>query len=195
MRYNGRLNEWNDDRGFGFALIPGRADRVFVHIKAFDREQTRPVATDMLTFELHDGPKGPAAKRVRHAGTAAPDTSVRAEARRNFSLDWLLAAVLVPIQGLGTAQLPLPAWKWGVLPVAAIVAFCAYKLDKGYARQGERRTREATLLMLSIPGWVGALAAQQRYRHKSSKRGFYAVFRVIGLIQAGVIAWFLWKGI
>lgn len=194
MRFNGRLNEWNDDRGFGFALIPGRTERVFVHIKAFDRPQARPVVTDMLTFELDDGPKGPVAKRVRRAGESARAAVSGKPSRRAFLIDWTLAIVLVPLQGLGIAQWPLPAWKWALLPVAALVAFFAFNLDKGYARRGEQRTPEATLLLLSVPGWVGALAAQQLFRHKSSKQAFYGAFRAVGMIEAGVIAWFLWKG-
>ena len=78
-----------------------------------------------------------------------------------------------------------------MLPVASLVAFIAFNLDKGYARRDARRISEASLLAMSIPGWLGALAAQQLFRHKSSKTGFYYSFRAIALIQGALIAWFV----
>lgn len=195
MRFNGRLNEWNDERGFGFALVPGETERVFVHIKAFEGNPRRPEAGDMLTFERASGPKGPVARRIRHSRAEDQSRSGSATGRRAFAIDWTLAAIVLPLQMATLYQLPWPAWKWALLPVAALVAFIAFNLDKGFAHRGQRRTSEATLHLLSIPGWVGALAAQQLFRHKSSKQAFYEVFRAIGLLQAGVLGWLLWKGL
>lgn len=195
MRFNGRLNEWNDDRGFGFAFVPGQAERVFVHVKAFEGHSRRPEAGDMLTFEKASGPKGLVAKRIRHATKTRPeDESERRAGKRAFVIDWAIAAILMPLQFMVVAQLPLPGWKWAALPGAMLVAFIAFNLDKGYALRGQRRTPESTLILLSVPGWVGALVAQQLFRHKSSKQTFYNAFRALGLIEIGVIGWQLWKG-
>lgn len=194
MRFNGQLSEWNDDRGFGFALVPGQAERVFVHIKAFEGNPRRPEVRDMLTFETSAGPKGPVAKRIRHARTEDKALPVRASGRRAFIIDWAVTAVLVPLQIFAVSELQLPLWKWALLPLAALWAFIAFNWDKGAARRNERRVSEANLLLLSIPGWIGAVAAQQLFRHKSSKHSFYYKFRAIGVIQIGVITWLLWRG-
>jgi uncharacterized membrane protein YsdA (DUF1294 family) len=60
---------------------------------------------------------------------------------------------------------------------ASLLAMTVYKYDKYKARKGQWRVSEGTLHLLSlIGGWPGALIAQQRYRHKTRKMEFRAVF-------------------
>lgn len=54
-----------------------------------------------------------------------------------------------------------------------IAAFTLMGWDKDSARRGERRIPESTLLTLAaIGGSVGAVAAQQAFRHKTRKQPF-----------------------
>lgn len=191
MRYNGELVEWNDARGFGFARIPGSNERIFVHIKAFEDRSLRPTLGERFTFERGMGDRGPVAKRVRRSNAAAARRPAYGTPKRRFAIDWLLGIALTALQLWAIHTAALPAWKWAVLPVASLIAFIAFNLDKGYARREARRISEASLLAMSIPGWLGALAAQQLFRHKSSKTGFYYPFRAIALIQGAAIAWFV----
>lgn len=52
MRQQGRLTEWNDDRGFGFIEPLDGGPKVFVHISAFPHDARRPLALDLVTYAL-----------------------------------------------------------------------------------------------------------------------------------------------
>ena len=52
MRFQGKVKNWNDDKGFGFVEPNGGGQRAFVHIKAFKTRARRPVTDDVITYEL-----------------------------------------------------------------------------------------------------------------------------------------------
>lgn len=71
MRYQGRITDWNDDRGYGFITPNGGGARVFLHISAFKRNQGRPVGEELVTYELvPDERKGHRAANVAYVGLA-----------------------------------------------------------------------------------------------------------------------------
>jgi uncharacterized membrane protein YsdA (DUF1294 family) len=79
--------------------------------------------------------------------------------------------------------------------VMSVVAYAAYARDKSAARAGRRRTPEKTLhLMALLGGWPGALLAQRRLRHKSSKTAFLAPFWLTVVLNLGALAWLLGAG-
>jgi cold shock CspA family protein len=81
MRNQGKITDWQDDRGFGF-ITPsvGRA-RVFVHITAFKKGQRRPCGSERVTYEVYNDPKkGPRAQNVEFYGVVQPPP--RKEGRR-----------------------------------------------------------------------------------------------------------------
>ncbi|MBP5998077.1 MAG: DUF1294 domain-containing protein [Azonexus sp.] len=104
----------------------------------------------------------------------------------------LLAALFFTFLGASTAAGKLPPMLLGLYAAASLVAFAAYALDKSAARGGRRRTPEKTLHLLALlGGWPGALVAQNRLRHKSSKTPFLAVFWATVLLNCMALGLYL----
>jgi len=76
------------------------------------------------------------------------------------------------------------------IAAVSLVAFFAFRADKQAAIRGERRTPEATLLLLAAAGGSpGAIAAQQLFRHKTRKEPFRSLLWSIATAQAAAAAW------
>lgn len=195
MSYHGRISSWKDDKGFGFIEPDGGGDAVFVHVSAFVRRDRRPEPNDAVTYNLSmdgrgrwhatgvalDGARAfPVASAVP---VASADRSVLASA---FAGSFLLFV------SLATAFGRLPVAVLGGYCMMSGLAFCAYAWDKSAARRNQWRTKESTLHLLALMGgWPGALVAQQRLRHKSSKVSFLAAFWLMVLLNCGVFVWLL----
>lgn len=212
MRFEGTLQSWNDERGFGFIAADQGGDPVFVHIKAFGPGAARPQAQQRLSFEVEPGPEGK--KRARkvqlvrpRAATAGPTTPAGKPARgaqqrspasarsAHGSARWgttslfaLPAFVLLGV-GLGVLWRP-PSWLlWWYAGLSALT-FVIYALDKSAAQSGQWRTKESTLHLLALGGgWPGALVAQQLLRHKSAKAEFRAVFWLTVLLNVAALVY------
>lgn len=71
----------------------------------------------------------------------------------------------------------------------SLITYAVYARDKTAARRGRRRAPERTLHLLALlGGWPGALLAQRRLRHKSSKTGFLAVYWLTVLLNCALLA-------
>lgn len=76
--------------------------------------------------------------------------------------------------------------------VGAITAG-VYAWDKLAATRGRRRCPESTLHLLALGGgWVGALIAQQVFRHKRAKAKFVTITWLIAGVHLGAIAMYCW---
>ena len=189
MRYLGRLQEWNDDKGFGFITPNGGGTRAFVHIKAFERAMRRPVTGDLVSYEQVTDQKGRFnASKVRFASQAAPD----------------IVKDGVPFPGMVVGMLFLVAallfWLIGKLPLIiplaysalSLITYVVYGMDKSAAQRRRFRTSEATLHLLALlGGWPGGMIAQQHLRHKSKKAEFRFVFWITVVLNLVAIAWLL----
>jgi uncharacterized membrane protein YsdA (DUF1294 family)/cold shock CspA family protein len=190
MRYQGKITNWKDDKGFGFITPNGGGNQVFVHIKSFANRQRRPVGDEVVTYELKVDAKGRAqAESVAFFGERAP-SNISPE-RRNISL--ILAATFLVFVAASAFVGKLPfAVLWLYLAGSA-VAFLAYAFDKSAARKGYWRTQESTLHFFAlVGGWPGALAAQRLLHHKSKKKPFKIVFWVTVVLNCSALAW-LWS--
>jgi len=107
MRFDGKLDKWNDDRGFGFIAPLHGGEPVFVHVSAFARDGRRPKVGEALTFEVE--PAGDGKKRavnVQRSG-AGPSRPTGPRAARTsgatrgkaFSLGRLIPALIVVALG------------------------------------------------------------------------------------------------
>lgn len=193
MRFDGKLQSWNDERGFGFIAPAEGGQEIFVHIKSFPHGTGRPVVGLPLSFEIELGPQGKKrAKSVQFVRAALGKGRRRVESPAPWTP---LRILVIPLFVLAYAVI---AAIGSVKPVvvlvyvfASIVTFLAYALDKSAATRHQWRTSESTLHGLSLAcGWPGALLAQQILRHKTSKESFLTVYWVTVLLNIGAfVAW------
>jgi len=66
MRFQGRISDWKDDRGFGFITPNGGGNRVFLHIRSFRKGEPRPAGSELVTFVVAQGEKGARAEDVAY---------------------------------------------------------------------------------------------------------------------------------
>ena len=174
MRCQGKITEWNDDRGFGFVEPDEGGRRVFVHIKSFSKRPRRPVVNDIVTYMLQTDARG----RLQASKVSFYKKPVPAICYffKNILFLFLAILFLVFVGFLAlNEKLPLMAIVYYVAICG--ITFLAYSFDKSAAEDSGWRISEDFLHILSIiGGWPGALVAQVLIRHKSKKRSFRIAF-------------------
>jgi uncharacterized membrane protein YsdA (DUF1294 family)/cold shock CspA family protein len=189
-RRYGRIEQWNDDRGFGSITPKHGGKQVFVHVSSLIDRQRRPKGNDVVTYETKQDAKGRLqATNVSFAGAkvGASKSTTRSSTRSRAML--VAGAFFVVLACLSACGL-LPQITFAVYLVASVLTFFFYFRDKSAARRGLWRTPESTLHLLALAGgWPGALIAQQVLRHKSSKQSFTVTFWATGVLNCVALAW------
>lgn len=197
MRFQGRITQWNDERGFGFVEPNGGGERVFLHIKAFASRHHRPAVDQLVKYTLaHDGRGRAQAVQAEWVDLAAMRNPTRRQVHppRSAVGHWrgVLAGIFVVLL-VGLAMLRrLPYWLVAVYGVASLATYALYAHDKTAAQAGRWRTPERTLQWSAlVGGWPGALLAQQRLHHKNRKVSFQLEFWLMISINVAALAWLL----
>lgn len=192
MRYLGHLQEWNDDKGFGFVTPNGGGTRAFVHIKAFERATRRPVMGDLVSYELTSDAQGrPNAAKIRFATQTAAKPQ-RTGGRFPGMLVGSIGLILFAAAWFARA---LPAVVPLLYAAMSLVTYVLYAMDKSSAQHNQWRIQESTLhLFAFLGGWPGALFAQDHLRHKSLKAEFRFVFWITVVLNFLALAWLLHSG-
>ena len=193
MKYQGRIQQWDDAKGYGFVEPNGGGTRAFTHIKAFKQRSRRPVNGDIIVYEVEQDRNGNhracnisllkdhKAKRLR----ANKPTSQR---KRNVIVLSIFSGALALFTLSGRLPFIVPI----VYGAVSLLTILFYGIDKSAAKKEKRRVSEAKLHILSLlGGWPGALLAQQMFKHKRSKPAFMRVYWVtvlVNLILLGLIA-------
>lgn len=191
MKLQGKVIDWNDDKGFGFVEPNGGGDRAFVHIKAFNPRSRRPINGEVITYELvREKNNRYKAENIKFArDERAANKRIKAESGFKFG-DLFIILFCV---GLSVSIIwgQLPVIVAGLYIVMSVISFIAYANDKSAAQNGRWRTKESTLHMFSVMGgWPGAYFAQIKFRHKLKKEEFKSVYRVTVLLNLGGLFWF-----
>ena len=187
MRTKGKLTSWNDDKGFGFISPIGGGKRIFIHIKAFGKLNTRPEVDELVTYALSSDKQGrPCAVNATLAG----DRVSRRTGQKEASFSVATGLFFIMIVGVSVFIGRIPLLVLAIYMVTSLLTFIMYAWDKSAARMGAWRTQESTLHLLALAGgWPGALIAQQKLRHKSRKQSFRSVFWITVFLNCGVFAW------
>lgn len=202
VRYQGKIDTWQDARGFGFIAPNGGGPPVFLHIKAFSAGGRRPMQGDIVTYVLCHGERGqPQAELVAFARPRG--TSVAAPRSPGSTAPPSTGSAIIGILGffalfaLLVVTRRLPALALALHGGMSVVAFILYGADKSAAQRGAWRTSEQTLITIGlVGGWPGALLAQGIFRHKSSKRSFQSAFRgsvALNCVMLAVVAIIGWR--
>lgn len=194
MRYQGKITAWKDDQGYGFITPNMGGDKVFVHISAFVSRRQRPALGQIITYQLASDERG------RPRANAVDFVRNRNNARRSQSsgpnrLPLALAIGFLAFVAFSVGLGKLPAFLLALYFGASLITFIVYAHDKSAARRDRWRVEENTLHLLAlIGGWPGALVAQYRLRHKSSKASFLGIFWTSVLLNTGSLVLLLTPG-
>lgn len=191
MRYQGKITTWKDEQGFGFITPNLGGPEVFAHIKSFAKQQRRPEAGQIVTYEqVRDGRGRLQATRIDFVGSSQKTRATQANGPSRLPL--AIAGIFLAFVAASTLTGKLPLAVLGLYVGASLAAFIAYAADKAAARNDRWRTKENTLHLLAlVGGWPGALVAQNRLRHKSSKTSFLIAFWTTVLLNCALLGWWL----
>jgi uncharacterized membrane protein YsdA (DUF1294 family)/cold shock CspA family protein len=187
MRKNGKITSWDDERGFGFISSPSRDSKTFVHIKAFRNRERRPAIGDTVTYnESKDGRGRICAVEV---DLLERDSETRGK-NGGIPLSFIFLFIYFAVVTSSIAEERLPAGIMLVYIPISILTYLVYAEDKSASQTGRWRTSELLLHLLSIAGgWPGAIVAQERLRHKSSKRSFRNIFWITVALNSAGLFW------
>lgn len=169
----GKIAVWNEAKGFGWVECDG--ERLFFHSREFAGVRGKLAVGEELRFVRGTDIKGRPCARLPE-GEAAGRVSGKA---------WLLLAALLILPVWGAASAPV-VWWWPLLQAFAlsVATFRLYAYDKRQAMKGGWRVPETSLHLAEIAGgWPGAFLAQRRFRHKSSKGAYLAIFWCVILLH------------
>ena len=202
----GRIEQWDDARGFGFVRpleSQGGSARAFVHMRAIARAGRRPADGDLVRYETERDAQGRLnAVGVRFVAERAMRRAAGARARPGGARTRLPAGLrrlaLIAVTALLAGGWLLGEWP-GLVPLwyaaLSLLAFLAYARDKRAAGLGRHRTPERSLHLIDLAGgWPGGLLAQQVLRHKSGKTAYQAVFWATVALNLAGFAWLLHSG-
>lgn len=189
MRYQGRVTQWEDERGFGFITPNGGGERVFFHIKSLTRASGRPMPDDRVNYILDRDRHGrPRAHQVEIVGRRMEPSPRRDAwpAPVPLALAAGLAAVLVALLTAGL----LPGIVVAAYALGSMATVFAYAVDKRAAKLGRQRIPESTLHLLAlVGGWPGAIVAQHALRHKYRKTAFMRLFWASAGANVAILLW------
>ena len=180
-RFQGRLIEWHDEKGYGFiqGITDERHTKVFLHIKSFKRSGPRPIEGCVLEYELGiDERSRPQATNVSYVKITQVKSSKTSRPKNSniqpkfqpiyalMALYWVSIFVLVSFS-------ILPSLFILILSILNAYTYWIYAQDKKAALHNQRRIPEQHLLLMSmLGGWTAAWFAQQNLRHKTQKQPF-----------------------
>ena len=207
-KQQGRIIKWQDDKGFGF-IETAAGESVFFHISAF-RAQRRPEIGEQVVFTVGQDNQGRLqAKDVQelsfvqqkmaqknqkirqrnHKRSAQAEFEAGQKKRLFLGIGFYGVVILLAVMN----KLSWLVIAWYV--ILGVITYGMYAKDKAAAQNGDWRTPESTLHLLStLGGWVGAMVAQTYLRHKSQKPEFRVTYYLTVVINMAGLLFLLADG-
>lgn len=172
VRYTGRLQKWNAERGFGFVAADDGGAELFVHVTAFARNGPPPAVGDVLSFEVEPDRDGkrravralrPGEQAARAAAPRTPKMSRAPKGDGTGIFGKLIAGALVcAVVWFGYSAYASRAAKFGSslpAPLAQVPILSGklpvpadFKCDGRNMCSQMTSCREATLFLQNCPG-------------------------------------------
>lgn len=207
-KQQGRVKKWQDDKGFGF-IETEAGESVFFHVSEF-KAQRRPNVGEEVVFSVGQDNQGRLqAKAVQELGFVQQKMaqknkqirqrnqkrSAQAEFESGQKKRLFLGAgfygVLILLVVMNKLSWLVVAW----YVVLGVITYLTYAKDKAAAQNGDWRTPEMTLhIMSALGGWVGAMVAQTYLRHKSQKPEFRMAYYLTVIINMAGLLFILTGG-
>lgn len=192
MSLTGRLEDWKDDKGYGFIRLEGHANRVFFHINDYIELNGRPANGMLLKFTLKrqedDKWRAEAVQSLNAAASQKRQRSSSADHGEPVKIMVALVVALLFVAVLYHFEKWLALWALGW----SVVSFLTYGADKQAALKKNWRVPENKLHLLDLlGGWPGGLIARQLWRHKTSKQTFVITFWLTVLINSVASFWLM----
>jgi len=201
-KQQGTINKWQDDKGFGF-IGTEAGESVFFHISEF-RAQRRPEIGESVVFTIGQDNQGrmrakdvqelrfvqqKMAQKNSQIRQRNQKRSVQAEFEEGQKKRLFLGIGFYGVLILLAATDKLSWLVIGWYVALGFITYAMYAKDKASAKNGDWRTPESTLHLLSaLGGWVGAMVAQTYLRHKSQKTEFRMTYYLTVIINmAGLL--------
>ena len=186
MRMQGKVTQWQDDKGFGSIELADGTPPLFFHENFLLHQTRRPRVGDTVSFEIATNADGKRrAERILFPGERDPK-------RVDHFFDFVyiaLACLFFLCIGLFVYQKKLDPVVAFVYLFVSCITFFLYWHDKNKAKNDRWRTPEKTLHLCSLAGgWPGALIAQRTLHHKSRKRSFQVIFATTVLCNLVFVA-------
>jgi len=215
IRKKGKIVKWDDDKGFGFILPENSSKHIFVHMKSFMDRRIRPSLNEHVTYTVYvdkdnkksainvsretDKPKVFQQQNKKKITLKSVAQEINKNKNSSYKIDHKSTHAISLIHlafVTGFSILLLNSFMNGKVPLfiivvyvlMSIITYITYSSDKSYAITENSRVPENTLHILSLlGGWVGALIAQQRFRHKTKKSSFKIVFWITVLLNVSIL--------
>lgn len=183
----GTITKWNDDKGFGFIKPRSGGKDIFIHITGYSKEHKKPVAGLMVNyFHSTDARGRKCAVDVRPVN--GHKNNGRALRQKSSAL--IICSIFFISLFLFSSLKLIPFVIVAVYFVMSVITFIMYAKDKNSAQNGNWRTPESTLQLLSLlGGWPGAAIAQSYLRHKSKKISFRFVYWITVIVNCFGLYW------
>jgi len=215
IRKKGKIVKWDDDKGFGFILPEDSSKHIFVHIKSFMDRRIRPSLNEKVTYTVYvdkdnkksainvsretDKPKVFQQQNKKKITMKPVAKDINKNKNSSYKIDHKSTHTISLVHIVfvaGFSILLLNSFMNGKIPLLivvvyllmSIITYITYSSDKSSAITENSRVPENTLHILSLlGGWVGALIAQQRFRHKTKKPSFKIVFWITVLLNVSIL--------